>query len=77
MSLRDRKVDADREWITIHGRKILWNIFICVFDGIYFRNKFNHIIGEERDLSRATIFQIKDILTIGESKFKEILGIVD
>lgn len=59
MALQDRKVDSDREWITVQGQKMLWYIFIYEFDGRDFRNKISHITGEKRSavFSAATLIQ--------------------
>lgn len=59
MALQDRKVDAEREWITVQGKKMLWYIFIYEFDGRDFRNKISHITGERRDavFSAASLIQ--------------------
>lgn len=73
MSLQDRKVDKDREWITIHGRKILWYVFISAFDGMYFRDKFDHIRGTERNqiYSEAALLQMAtDDYTMGNDNIE-------
>lgn len=73
MSLQDRKVDADREWITVHGRKILWFVFISAFDGMYFRDKFDHIRGTERDqiYAEAALLQMAtDDYTMGNDNIE-------
>ena len=59
MALQDRKVDSDREWITVQGKKMLWYIFIYEFDGRDFRNKISHITGERRNavFSAASLIQ--------------------
>ena len=73
MSLQDRKVDKDREWITIHGRKILWYVFISAFDGMYFRDKFDHIRGTEKNqiYSEAALLQMAtDDYTMGNDNIE-------
>ena len=39
MSFLDRRVPADREWIVIRDRKILWYNFIYLFDSSKFKDK--------------------------------------
>ena len=39
MSFLDRRVPADREWIVIRDRKILWYNFIYLFDSSKIKDK--------------------------------------
>ena len=48
MALQDRRVDADREWITVHGKRMLWYILIYEFDSRDFREIVGRITGEKR-----------------------------
>lgn len=48
MALQDRIVEADREWITVHGKRMLWYILIYEFDSRDFREIVGRITGEKR-----------------------------
>ena len=74
MALQDRKVDSDREWITVQGQKMLWYIFIYEFDGRDFRNKISHITGEKRSavfIAATLIQEMIDEYTKGADDISE------